>query len=139
MRRSRARCRAQAPASEISASVLPAHISLADYNGKASSELEQPALLRQAAEGDRPSRHLHGSNAVLPFMPRLPRQMIDRPRRQEHRRPIETAALASPKPHRRRSSERDAEDMLEHRPVSVPADSGTRVVADQQSLDKLAW
>jgi hypothetical protein len=62
--------------------------------------------------------------------------MIDRPRRQERRCSIETAGLASPETHRRRGAERDAKDMLEHRPVSVPANSGTWVVADQKGLDE---
>ena len=77
-------------------------------------------------------------DAVLPSMPRLAGEMIDRPRRQLCRRPIETAGPATPEPQRRRRSERDAEDMLEHRPVSVPANPGTRVVADQQGLDEFA-
>ena len=71
-------------------------------------------------------------------MTRLARQMINRPRRQEPRHSIETAGLASPKPHRRRGSERYAEDMLEHRPVSVPANSGTRVVWMSRSLRSIA-
>src|SRR6516162_5169557 len=87
-------------------------------------------LLRQAAEGDRPARHFHGGDAVLPFMARLAGQMIDRPRREKRRDPIVTAAPASPEPHRRRGSERDAENMLEYRPVSVPPNSSARVVTD---------
>ena len=54
----------------------------------------QTAFLRQAAEGDRPARHLHRGDAVLPFVSRRARQMIDRPRRQEHRCSIETAGPA---------------------------------------------
>src|SRR6202035_2799040 len=98
--------------------------------------LLQTALFGKAAEGDRPARHLHRGDAVLPFMSRLAGQVVNRPRRQEPRRPIETAGLASRKRYRRRGAERYAEDMLEHRPVSVPSDPGTRVVADQQRLDK---
>ena len=63
-------------------------------------------------------------------------QVIDRSRRQQHRRPIETTRPASPETHRRRGAQRDAEDMLEHRPVAVPADPGPRVIADQQGLDE---
>ena len=69
-------------------------------------------------------------------MSSLAGQMIDRSRRQQHRRPVETTRPASPETHRRRGAQRDAEDMLEHRPVAVPPDPGARVIADHQGLDE---
>ena len=50
--------------------------------------------------------------------------------------PVETTGPAPPEAHRRRGAERDAEDMLERRPVAVPADPGAGIVADQQGLDE---
>ena len=75
---------------------------------------------------------------MLPFVPRFAGQMIDRPRPQDGRRPIEAAMAAAAETHRRRGAERDAENMLEDRTVPVPANSGTRIVADQQRLDEFA-
>src|SRR5437588_777200 len=81
-------------------------------------------MVGQAVDGDRPARHLHLSDAVLPFVPRFAAQMIDRPRRQWRRRAVEAAGSAPPEPHRRRCPQRNADDMLEHRTVAVPSDPG---------------
>src|ERR1700756_3343341 len=63
--------------------------------------------------------------------------MVDRSRCQQRRDAIETGAPPASKAHRRWCSERDAENMLEHWPVSMPADTGAWVVADQEGLDEL--
>src|SRR5271156_5314440 len=86
------------------------------------------ALLRQAAEGDGPARRFDRGDAVLPFVSSLPGQAIDRSRPQPQLRPAEAPRPPPPKTHRRRRAQRDAEDMLERRPVPVPPDPGPRIV-----------
>ena len=63
--------------------------------------------------------------------------MVDRPGHQQCRRPIKAAVPASPEPHRRRRPKRDADDMLEDRPISMPADASARIVADHQGLHEV--
>src|SRR3546814_13296909 len=60
--------------------------------------------------------------------------MIDRAGREREREAREFLALLAAKAHRRRGAERDADNMLEHRPVAMPPDPGTRAVGDEQRL-----
>jgi hypothetical protein len=87
-----------------------------------------------SAKGDRPACHVHLRNAVLPFVSSFAREMVDGSRRQQCRRPIKAARPASAEPHRRRRAERNADDMLEDGPITMPADPGARIVADHQGL-----
>src|SRR3954469_15601901 len=93
--------------------------------------LHPATLFGEAAESDRPAGRIHPGDAVLPFVPRRARQMIDGPRSEQRGGAIETAGSAPAKSQRRRCSKRDAEDMLEDRAVAVPAKPRTRIVADQ--------
>src|SRR6478609_6839501 len=63
---------------------------------------------RQAAEGDRPARHRHRRDAVLPLVPRFTAQMVNRSGSQHGGGAIEARGAAPAEPHRRGGTERDA-------------------------------
>ena len=70
-------------------------------------------------------------------MANLARQMINRARREFGLGSAEAAVGPLTQSKRRGIAERDANDVLEHRPVLVPADAAAGIVADQQGLDEL--
>src|SRR3546814_8303692 len=89
------------------------------------------------SEGDRPAWDLHRRDTMLPVGPHLVLQMIDRAGREREREAREFLALLAAKAHRRRGAERDADNMLEHRPVAMPPDTGTRAVGEDRKSTRL--
>ena len=91
----------------------------------------------QAAEGDRPARHRHRRDAVLPLVPRFAAQMVNRSGSQLGGGAVEASSPAPAESHRRGGTERDADNMLEHRTITMPADPGARIVPNQQRLNQI--
>jgi hypothetical protein len=94
-------------------------------------------FLRQAAEGDRPARHRHRRDAVLPLAPRFAAQMVNRSGSQLGGGAIKASSPASAASHRRGGTERDADNTLEHRTITMPADPGARIVPNEQRLNQI--
>ena len=50
---------------------------------------------------------------------------------------IEASSPAPAESHRRGGTERDADNMLEHRTITMPADPGARIVPNEQRLNQI--
>src|SRR3546814_6914270 len=88
----------------------------------------------QASESDRPPRLVHRGDAMFPVVTDLAVHMIDRPRGELGARALEARALASAEAHGGGCTQRNADDMLENRPVLVPADAGSDAILDEEGL-----
>lgn len=98
----------------------------------------QPGVtLPQTAERDQPAGFLYFGDAMFPFMPRFALEEIDGTRGKLCGDAFELPAIAPPEPHRSRLPKRYADHVLEHRAISVPADAGARIIADEQGLDEI--
>jgi hypothetical protein len=75
--------------------------------------------------------------AVLPFVPRLAAQMVNRSGHQLDGSPIKTAGSAAAESHRRRYPKRNADDVFAYGAIPVPTDPGTRIISDQQGLNEV--
>src|SRR3546814_11268728 len=87
--------------------------------------LPDTTLVRSAAEGERPARLLHRGDARLPLVPGFTSEVIDAARRERRTGPLELPVHTAAQPQAGRGTERDADDVLEHRAVLVPANAGT--------------
>ena len=74
---------------------------------------------------------------MLPVVSRLAIEMIDGSWRQRRGDAFEPIALLATKAHGGRLAQRDADDMAENRPVTMPADPRAWIVANEESLDDL--
>src|SRR3546814_6574735 len=101
-----------------------------------SSDVCSSDLVGEAAEGDRPARLLHRCDAMLPLVPGFTSEVIDAARRERRTGPLELPVHTAAQPQAGRGTERDADDVLEHRAVLVPANAGTGIVANDQRLDR---
>ena len=90
----------------------------------------------QAPEGDRPARHRHFGNAVLPLVTRLAAQVIDRSCRQADCGTLEAAPLASAEPHCRGRAKRNPDHVFKYQTIAMPANPGSDVVANEQRLNE---
>src|SRR3546814_10919353 len=88
----------------------------------------------QASESDRPPRLVHRGYGMFPVVTDLAVHMIDRPRGELGARALEARALASAEAHGGGCTQRNADDMLENRPVLVPADAGSDAILDEEGL-----
>ena len=71
---------------------------------------------------------------MLSRVPRLSREMVDAARLQRGLCPLEPGILALSEPHYRRRAQRETNDMLEDRPISVPTNPGADILPDQKGL-----
>ena len=96
------------------------------------------ALFGQGAEGDREAELIARRDAVLPIPSRLAREQVSRARLDLEAGAPEAAAGTR---WRKRSVagvfERNADDLLEHIAVAVPADAGAGIVAREQDVDEV--
>ena len=96
------------------------------------------AFGRQSAKGDRKAQLLSRRDAVLPIMASGARKKIGGARLQMEAGAIEPGIGPPAKAQRRRRAERNADDLIEHVAVTVPADPGARVIAGEQNVDEVA-
>src|SRR6185312_4188969 len=90
---------------------------------------------REVPEGHRIAQAIHGRDAVIPAASRLATQQISGAATYLLRRALPAGAVLAAKAQRAGRQERDGDDFLEHRPVTVPADAGAgRVFRDQDLL-----
>src|SRR3546814_3955036 len=75
---------------------------------------------------------------MLPLVPGFTSEVIDAARRERRTGPLELPVHTAAQPQAGRGTERDADDVLEHRAVLVPANAGTGIVANDQRLHDLA-
>src|SRR3546814_14626415 len=75
---------------------------------------------------------------MLPLVPGFTSEVIDAARRERRTGPLELPVHTAAQPQAGRGTERDADDVLEHRAVLVPANAGTGSVANDQRLHDLA-
>jgi hypothetical protein len=69
----------------------------------------------------------HGRDAVFSVMPGVAGEVIDGLRYQRRSRALKSPLRFSPKSHGSRRAQRDANDVLEDRPIAVPADAGAGI------------
>lgn len=75
---------------------------------------------------------------MLPAMPCLAAKMVRRTRLELDGSPLEAGICTVPETQDRRCRERNADDVLEHRAVTVPADTGTRIISRNQRLHEIS-
>lgn len=88
-------------------------------------------------KGYGPARGFQFRNTMLPVVSRLAIEMIDGSWRQRRGDAFEPIPLLATKAHGSRLAQRDADDMAENRPVTMPADPRAWIVANEESLDDL--
>lgn len=71
---------------------------------------------------------------MFPVVTHLSVHMIDGTRRKSRARAIKPRAVPAPKAHGGMGAERNADDMLEYRPVLVPPDPGACTIFDEKRL-----
>src|SRR5262249_4151243 len=87
-----------------------------------------------AAERHRIAQAIERRDAVLPFAAHGAPQQIRRARLQFDRGALPSAGALSPQPKAAPRAERDADDILEHRAVAMPADPGARRVFGDERM-----
>src|SRR3546814_3969334 len=102
-----------------------------------SSDVCSSDLVGEAAEGDRPARLLHRCDAMLPLVPGFTSEVIDAARRERRTGPLELPVHTAAQPQAGRGTERDADDVLEHRAVLVP--SSEEPTSELQSLMRISY
>src|SRR5262249_38882059 len=90
----------------------------------------------QRAKCDGVAQRLKWRNAVLPLLAHLARQQIDGARCKREGAPLPALILRAAEPETGRRQQRDADHVLELRPVAMPADRRAGLVfADQDHAD----
>ena len=74
---------------------------------------------------------------MLPLVPRFATKVVNRSGSQLGGGTIEASSAAPAKSHCRGGTERDADNVLEHRTITMPADPGAGIVPNEQRLNQI--